>query len=51
METLEQECRRLRDEIYGIKISDESWNNIKDKWLADLDWLRKQTEKSEVAAG
>jgi len=44
-ETLEQETRRLRDAIYG-KETENNWENCKDNWIADLEWLRKHAPKS-----
>jgi hypothetical protein len=40
-EDLEQEARRLREEIYG-PIEDAKWADpIKKNWVADIEWLRK----------
>lgn len=39
-ELLEFEARRLRDKVYGHKISDKEWANCREKWIADIEWLR-----------
>ena len=46
-ETLEQEARRLRDLVYGMhpELNDERWKCMADKWITDIDWLRRQAAK------
>jgi hypothetical protein len=36
---LEQEARKLRDAIYG-PCKEETWEQVKDKWMNDIAWLR-----------
>jgi hypothetical protein len=43
-ETLEQETRRLRDAIYG-KQTEKNWENCKEDWMKDIEWLRKTAAK------
>ena len=43
-ETTEQEARRLRDAIYG-KQTEHNWDNCKENWLQDIEWLRKTASK------
>lgn len=44
-ELLEAEARRLRDQVYGTPISDKEWENCKQNWMRDIEWLRAQTKK------
>ena len=46
-ETIEQEARRLRDLVYGTnpEPTAESWHNMAEHWIADIDWLRRQAAK------
>lgn len=37
-DTIEQEARRLRDNIYG-EITNEEWDKIKHQWIEDIQWL------------
>lgn len=41
VETIEQEARRLRDQIYGEQKDPNNWAHCKDEWVKDIDWLRK----------
>ncbi len=37
---LEKEARKLRDALYGKKISDQGWLACKDNWVKEILWLR-----------
>jgi len=41
----EQQIRELRDKVYGHATTDLNWNNCRENWEHDLDWL------TEAAAG
>lgn len=38
-ESLEHEARRLHQSIYGPS-SDKDWNECKDIWIQNINWLR-----------
>jgi hypothetical protein len=48
----EREARNLRDFLYS-PISDESWEQVKFRWVNDLPWLREhakiQADRMEAA--
>ena len=46
-ESPEREARRLRDIIYGSKSSDKNWEECKENWIKDLEWLRRMTAKNK----
>ena len=44
-ETPEQEARRLRDLVYGVRCSDKNWEGCAVYWIIDLDWLRQVAQR------
>jgi len=43
MSPLEQQARKLRDKVYCCDISDAQWENVKEAWMRDIEWLEKQS--------
>ena len=44
----ESQVRALRDQVYGRPISDSEWAKCKDKWMADVDWLKEMAAKAKA---
>lgn len=43
----ESEIRKLRDRVYGVPISDESWMQVRANWSRpdSVAWLKKKAER------
>lgn len=35
----EQEIKELRNKVYGKQTTDINWNNCRENWESDLEWL------------
>lgn len=45
--TIESEIRKLRDRVYGVPISDESWLQVRANWSRpdSVAWLKAKVER------